>query len=416
MYINSRGLVVRGSLMQKVGFYTEVYDNVTRFPQFVYDKFTDEKVLYGESFVKTFGNENGLDYFSSRAYLTFSPIPAMRVKFGKDRAFWGNGYQSLVMSDYGADYLLLTIQTRIWKLDYTNHFTQMIDFVRNANDTEGTFPRKYGVFHMLSYQPVSQLSLGIFESIIYNPWLPNGRRGFELQYMNPLIFYRAIEQTLNSPDNALLGIQWKYNFLKTGQFYGQILLDDYNFGLRDQGSGYRGNKLGYQLGIKYIDAFRIPTLDLQVEYNRLRPFTYQHFNSSSSYTHYAQHLGHAAGANLQDLHVIARYHPAPAWNFQFIASFLGKGIDEDGINYGGNANQPFINWPSDFNNVVGQGNLLNVRQLYGRISMQIGQSDVFAEVEGRYRQEQDSSGTIDQQSLSVIGGLRVNIVPRPVKF
>ena len=89
----------------------------------------------------------------------------MRIKFGKDRAFWGNGSQSLLLNDHSADYLLLNIQTKIWKLVYTNHFTQMIHFIPNRNDTEGTLPRKYGVFHQLTYHPNSKLSFSIFESV-----------------------------------------------------------------------------------------------------------------------------------------------------------------------------------------------------------------------------------------------------------
>ena len=416
VYTNTRGVEIRGSAWDKLGFYTQVADNISRFPQFAYDRYTANKTLDGEGFIKTFGNENGLDYFSTRAYITYSPISQVRIKFGKDRAFWGHGYQSLLLSDYAADYLLLNIQTRIWKLVYTNHFTQMIDFLKNKNDTEGTFPRKYGVFHMLSWQPDHRFSIGLFEALIYNPWLANGRRGFEIQYLNPIIFYRAIEQYLNSSDNAMLGLQWKANFLKHAQFYGQLLLDDYNFGIRDQGSGYRGNKLGYQLGAKYIDAFTVPSLDLQLEYNRLRPFTYQHFNNASNYAHYDQYLGHAAGGNLFDYHFIVRYRPFPAWQIYGVYSRQLKGLDKDGINYGGDVNEAFINWPADFGNTVAQGSRLEVSQLYGRLTYQFGGSDIYLEIEGRYRQERYVETGSLLKSLSVVGGLRVNMVGRQIKY
>lgn len=408
--INSRGLVVRGSLRDKVGFYTEVYDNITRFPQFVYNTYLNSQTLHGEAFIKKFGTENALDYFSSRAYITFRPIKEMRVKFGKDRAFWGNGYQSLFLSDHAADYLLLNIHTRVWKLLYTNHFTQMIHFIPNRNDDEGTLPRKYGVFHQLTYFPVDQLSFSIFESVIYSPILSNGNRGFELQYLNPIIFYRSAEQYIGSPDNSLLGAQFKFNFLKRFQLYGQVLLDDYNFGIRDQGSGYWGNKLGFQGGAKYIDAFGIPTLDLQAEFNAVRPYTYQHFSLMSNYSHYGQYLGHAAGGNQRNLFLALRYHPFPAWNVLLSYNMIDKGLDTDGLNYGGNIRVPDSNRPGDFDNFIGQGEPWKVQQIYGRVSWQILKSDMYAEMEGRYRKENEFS------SLSVIGGIRVNILPREVKY
>ncbi|TAE50621.1 MAG: hypothetical protein EAZ89_11725, partial [Bacteroidetes bacterium] len=362
------------------------------------------------AFVKPFKNENAIDWLGSRAYVTFSPFREMRIKFGKDRAFWGNGYQSLLLSDYAADYLLLTVTTRVWKLEYVNHFTQMIDFIPGKSDRDGTYPRKYGAFHQLSFKPDKHISLGVFESVVYNPWLPNGQRGFELQYLNPLIFYRAAEQFIGSPDNALLGAHAKWNLLNHVQLYGQFLLDDFNFGFFRQDKGYWGNKTGWQAGIKYIDAFRIPTLDIQAEYNRVRPYTYQHFNTSSNYAHYGQYLGHAAGANLYSAHLILRYHPLAALNVFLSGTMLMKGLDQNGINYGGDIRIPQVDRPDDFGNSVGQGNPWNVRDLYGRVSWQLWKSDAWIEAEGRYRRENEVS------SLSFQAGLRMNMTGRMVKF
>ncbi|MEM6345023.1 MAG: capsule assembly Wzi family protein [Bacteroidota bacterium] len=408
--INTRGLVIRGSVKEKLGFYTEVSENITRFPFYIYEDVQATEVLYGEGFIKPFGQETGLDYLGSRAYLTFSPFDFVRIKFGKDRAFWGNGWQSLQLSDHAADYLFLNINTRIWKLEYSNHFTQMIDYLPGKTDAEGTFPRKYGVFHQLNFQPNQRFSIGFFESVIYANQIGNRQRGLELQYFNPVIFFRAAEQYVGSPDNALLGLQLKWNFLKRFQFYGQLLLDDYNFGRRDEGDGYWQNKIGFQTGLKYIDVLGISTLDLQVEYNRVRPYAYQHFNLSTNYTHYNQNLGHASGANLSDIHFILRYHPAAAWNFLLTYSSVRQGLDQNGINYGGNPLSPDLIRAGDFDQFVGQGLANTVQQAYLRVSRQLWNADLYAEVEARYRQENDL------QSAMILGGLRWHIQPRLVKF
>jgi hypothetical protein len=416
---NSRGVVVRGSFLDKIGFYTEVYDNVVLFPQFIINRYQETETLPGEAFIKEFKPDtrtNGLDFFSSRAYITFSPLKEMRIKFGKDRAFWGNGYQSLFLSDNAADYLMLSVTTRIWQLEYTNHFTQMIDFIPNKNDRIGTYPRKYAVFHQLNWKPTHTISIGVFESIVYSPWQPNGRRGFEIQYLNPIIFYRSVEQALGSPDNTFIGLQAKFNFLHHFQAYGHFLLDDFNVSKFREASGYWGNKFGYQAGLKYIDAFSVPTLDLQVEYNNVRPYTYQHFNISANYANYGQSLGHAAGANLRDLSVMVRYHPLPAWNLFLAVSRIQQGLDEYGINYGSNINLPYtIGRPQyspdpDFGHTITQGRLLTINQVYGRLSWQLFKTDIYAEVEGRFRQENEV------KSLSVQGGLRANLPSRAIKY
>lgn len=219
---NSRGVTVRGSLYGKVGFYTEVYDNQLYLPRFATlrmdIKSNDQyQNMFGEVFVKKFKNRYGsADFFTSRAYITFSPLPCTRIKFGKDRAFWGNGYQSLMLNDYAADYLFLTATTRIWKLEYINHFTQMYDYVRDRQDTEGPHPRKYGVWHALFFKPNRNISVGVWESVIYSPWQPNGYRGFELQYLNPVIFLPRRRAVFGQPRQWDVGRDVQGQFPETG--------------------------------------------------------------------------------------------------------------------------------------------------------------------------------------------------------
>lgn len=413
LYRNTRGLRARGSLFNKVGFYTEVSENQWKAPTFVRNQYAELDALTGEGFVKDFdvgtGN-SGFDYFNARGYVTYSPVKQFRMKLGKDRAFWGNGHQSLLLSDQSTDYFFLNLNTRIWKIEYVNTFAQMTDFIRNKPDSYGIYPKKYSVFHQLLYKPTKWASVGLFESVVYSPTLPGGRRGLELEYLNPIIFYRSVEQALGSPDNSMLGLTWKLNFLQRFQHYGQIMLDDFNFRVRNQGTGYVGNKYGYQLGLKYIDAFWVPGLDLQMEVNRIRPYTFSHFNPAGSYTHYGQYLAHSNGANLSDFNLILRYQPFPRWNVQAAFTTLLKGLDIGNVNYGGDPFQPYTSSFQDFNNVVGQGEAWRLTQLYGRLSYQLLQLDAYAELEGRYRKENDNT------SVSILGTLRFNLPTAPLKY
>ena len=420
---NTRGVVIRGDFMRKIGFYTEVADNVMVPQTFIHKHYPVEGAFFGETFVKNFKSDpSKKDFFAYRAYLTYSPIKQMRIKFGYDRNFLGNGYHSLLLSDNAPNYLMLNIVTKIWKLEYMNHFTQMIDFFPTKNDTEGPYPRKYGVFHQLTYKPIKNLSLGAFESVIYNPYHPNGKRGLELQYLNPVIFYRGVEQMIGSSDNAVIGFVGKYNFLKHFQVYGQFLLDEMKVAYaKEILNGKRGaftSKTGYQLGIKYIDAFSIPTLDLQMEYNQVRPYTYQHTNSSSNYTNYGQVLGYAWGANARSLDLILNYHPFPQWHIYAVATRGTKGNDINNINYGGDATIPYvINRPQDstgaftiYNHFVGQGGKVKVTQLFGTISYQIYHTDMYIDGGARFRKEGQYT------SAGAWLGFRANMSRRMAKF
>ena len=411
-YRNSRGVQLRGSISNRLGFFTEVSENQAKLPQFVRGSYADLGVLYGQNFVKTFdvAPNTGFDYFTARGYVTYSPGKQFRLKLGKDRAFLGNGHQSLLLNDQATDYFFLNLNTRIWKLEYINHFALMTDFIKGKPDGYGTFPKKYAVMHELNYKPWKQFSVGLFESVVYSPHLPGGNRGFELEYMNPLIFYRSVEQSLGSPDNSMLGLHWKLNALKRFQHYGQFLLDDLNFRNRTIGPGYVGNKFGYQFGIKYIDAFWLRGLDLQMEYNWVRPYTYSHFNPSASYSHYGQPLGYAYGANAHDVNLILRYQPFPRWSALLMMNSVLKGRDINGLNYGGDIFKPYTTRVQDYNNVVGQGDPLKITQLYGRLSYRLLSLDAYADLEGRYRKENNNS------SLSILGSLRINLPNQIQKY
>ena len=69
----------------------------------------------------------------------------------------------------------------------------------------------------------NKLTVSIFETVM---WAPSASRGYELAYLNPVLFIRPVENSLGSPDNVLLGsnVRWKINQQNT--LYGQVMLDE----------------------------------------------------------------------------------------------------------------------------------------------------------------------------------------------
>ena len=151
-----------------------------------------------------------------------------------------------------------------------------------------------------------------------------------------MIFYRSVEQQNGSFDNSVAGFDIKLNALKYFQFYGQFLLDEFNLAEIRKSNGWWANKWGAQLGAKYIDAFGIKNLDLQLEHNRVRPFTYSHRDSVANYTHYNQPLAHPLGANFTEVIGIVRYQPAPKWTVIGKIMSWKQGIDSSARNHGSN--------------------------------------------------------------------------------
>ena len=177
----------------------------------------------------------------------------------------------------------------------------------------------------------------------------------QIEYLNPVIFYRAVEQYGGSQDNAMVGADMKWNFLRHFQLYGQFALDEFLLSAYRAGDGWWGNKWALQLGGKYINVFGLPNLDLQLEWNRVRPFMYSHITDYTNYTHYSQPLAHPLGANFDEKLAILRYQPAGRWSFAATLMQADFGKDAVGTNYGGDIFKPYTSRTLDRGNVIGQG-------------------------------------------------------------
>lgn len=404
LFQNTRGASFRARIGKKLGIYSEFLENQYRYPSFV--RFVDSTAVLrgsiypGVAFWKPF-KTNGIDFSLTKAYFTYSPLPALRFKVGKDRNYLGNGMQSLFLSDFAVDYWFFNARLDLKKFLYFWQVSQMIDFIPGKPDNYGRQPAKYAVHHQLYWTPAKWIALGVFETVIYASANPNGQRRFELQYLNPLIFYRTAEQFLGSADNALLGFSYKINLFKTLQLYGQLLIDDYNFGNRKLGKGWWGNKWGLQAGLQYINVATIDNLDLQMEFNRISPYTYAHMNPASNYSHYGQMLAYSYGANAQNLSARLIYQIIPRLYLTAEANFLKKGMDFENRNYGGNIFRSNNSHFQDFNNTVLQGKLLDLKVFYGKISYQLFYTDIYFELEAWRRMENAYREWI------ILGGIKI---------
>ncbi|MER3497342.1 MAG: hypothetical protein C4308_01240 [Chitinophagaceae bacterium] len=305
LFLNSRGLSIRGRIANKIGFSTYLTDNQERDPLYVQQWENKFKSVPGAGYYKNF-KTTGYDYFDARGYFTFGVAKYIDVTFGYDKNFIGNGYRSLFLSDFSNNILFLKLNTRVWKLNYQNLFMELNATEPRAGDR--LLKKKYAVMHHLDVNVTKSINIGLFEGIVFGR--PNH---FEFGYLNPVIFYRSVEQQNGSFDNAVVGLDVKANVKRALLFYSQLLIDEFILSaVRDDKTSWV-NKWGLQVGAKYIDAFGIKNLDLQVEANRVRPFTYSHNDSVANYTHYNQPLAHPLGANFQEFIAIARYQPAAKW-------------------------------------------------------------------------------------------------------
>jgi hypothetical protein len=361
LFINTRGVELRGMLDQKIGFYLYLADNQTRLPSYVANTIQDSSevgyypVLPHEGFWKPFKESKGYDFLHTRGYVSFEATRHFNMQFGHDRFFIGNGQRSLIFSDHAPPSLFLKGNVKVWRLNYLFSLNRMVaDVTGNASGLSGSvkYPDKYVALHHLSINIGKKWNIGLFESVVFNA---TDSTSFEWSYLNPIIFYRAIEQQFGSSDNVLLGMDFKWNAMKGVSLYGQFVLDEFVLDNIKDGNGWWANKYGVQAGIKYFDAFGVSNLDLQAETNIVRPYTYSHNTPYGNYSSYLQPIAHPLGANFKEYIGIVRYQPIPKLNLTGKLMMMQVGRDTTNVNWGGDILKDNATHEQDYDNTLAQG-------------------------------------------------------------
>jgi len=286
-------------------------------------------------------------YTDIRSRVSFSPNEIFNFQAGVDKNFIGEGSRSLFLSDYGNAYPFGMIRTKFWRLEYS----MIYQFYREQ--TTSGWLNKNGATHYISFNATKWLNFGVFETVIFLPKDTMLNRGYDAEYLNPVVFYRPQEYSMGSSDNVLIGASFSARY-KAHMLYGQFILDEFFLAEIKAKSGWWANKYGGQIGVKgRIQKHGIP-LFYRIEYNALRPYTYAHLNSGQNYGNLGSVLAHPLGSNFMEILGELKAQKGK-WNLKVFASYFLQGLDKDGYSYGGNIYQPYTNRPYDYGHFIGQG-------------------------------------------------------------
>ncbi len=416
VFINQRGVELRGGIDDRIYFYFNILESQAGFPEYVNQRIRRDRALPGAALYKPYNSsvfniKDGYDFLNGQGYVGFNITRHVGAQFGYGRHFIGNGYRSMLLSDFAHNYPYLRLNWKVWKLHYQNLFAELD--IRSANDTRDgvLLSKKYMAAHHLSINLGKNLNVGVFETVIFGR--PNR---FALHYLNPVILYRVVEQATGSPDNVLIGVDGRWNLARRIQLYGQFILDEFVFReLVTENRGWWANKYGIQAGLKYVDAFGVDHLDLQGEFNMARPYNYSHRDSTGSYTHHNQPLAHPLGANFREALFIARYRPLPRIYVEgrYVHSRVGE--DAPGLNWGNNILLDHDTRVQDYGNDTGQGVGATIA-LAGLDVSYLLAHNVFLDVQYFYRKK-TSDDPVRNNSLQYIGaGVRVNLARLRMDF
>ena len=407
LFQNTRGVTVRGDVDRKLGIQFYLTENQVKYASYVDEYNSKYKVLPGYGFTKRFNNAH--DFFDAGGYITFSASRHINFQFGHGDHFIGQGHHSMILSDFGPNYLFLRAKAQVSILDYQTIFAEFTG--QELNETP--YDKKYGAFHHLSLDVLPNLQVGLFEGVIFHDRRGN-RESFELNYLNPVIFYRSVDHMMGSPDNLLIGMDVDYIPFNGVQVYGQMMIDEFKISEVRANEGWWANKFGWQLGGKYINAFGINQLDLQLEYNAARPYMYSQ-KEVDNYTHYNQPLAHPLGANFSEVLTKLSYRLFKRWEAEVMASVTSFGADTNGSNWGGDPRISYNEREQNYGNEIAQGVTSLLKWFQAKISYEPW-PNLFLELKGRLREVDSKVESIDSRNLFLGGGIKFNFYQKDEVF
>jgi hypothetical protein len=279
-----------------------------------------------------------ITHFDWNGYADYKAGKYFHFTLGKGKHFIGDGYRSLFLSDEAYSYPYFKITTTAWHIRYVNLFTLMDD-IRGAGGDPARYAKKLTSMHYLSWNVSRRVNAGLFEAIVWQDDDPDYPRGFDLAYINPVIFYRPVEYGLGSPDNALLGLALNVKVGKRAEIYSQLILDEFLLEHVRAGDGWYGNKQGLQLGVVAHDAFHKRGLMLRGEVDYIRPFLYTHSDTRQNYAHHGQPLAHPYGSGFVEWLAEGEWRRG-RWLLSDVLSCALMGQDTSLASYGNDIFQP----------------------------------------------------------------------------
>ncbi len=353
-------LAIGGNLMGNIGskfsFNAKALAGKATYPDFMDSIIRDTHNIPGigrsySSNQDSLNPEFAYQYYSG--YLSYSPNKLLNLQLGQDKQFFGEGYRSLFLSDVAAPYPYLKMTTRIWHLTYVNLYTIMKD-ATNPNGLKKDWLTKYATFHYLGWNITKRIQIGLFESIVWQGSDSIRHRGYDVNYLNPVLFFRPTEYSLGSSDNAFAGFGFKIKLFQKQQLYGQLLLDEFLLKEVLAQKGWWANKQAFQLGFKNFDLFTVTRLNFQTEFNYVRPYTYSHGSVQQNYAHMNQPLAHPLGANFIESATFVNYR----YKRIFIEAkciYVIYGADSAGTDNGRNIFISYNHRARDYGNTTTQG-------------------------------------------------------------
>lgn len=389
---STRGVRASGSIHDALFFEGRIEENQRRVLDARFDPVRKTAPRLGKASFDA--DRDVLDYLVATGVIGYRSR-FVEVRFGRDRNRWGPAMGAMGLSNYAPVYDQLQIRTTLGPVQYTNVFASLATGRLSASDS--VIPKKYAATHRLAVHLPHRIELALYETVVFATDSLGARKGFDVAYLNPLIFFRAVEADRGSPDNVLLGGSASWVAYPGYRIYVGILLDELR--VPEIGNKWWANKWAVQWGAHAVPH---PNVDIRVEYTRLRPYLYAHREPLNAMVHYDDGLGHPAGPNAVDFLVEVNARAGDRLSAALTMYQTVRGRDSTGTNFGSDPRVSNETRVSDRDVEILQG--VRQRERFAELTLSYELlPQLFADVSLAYGEVDDAISGLDRYVRPFVG-------------
>jgi hypothetical protein len=219
------------------------------------------------------------------------------AKIGRESLLIGSGInQNMYVSTNAPPMDAISLGAKFSNFEYRFTHAGLLSLpnAKLENGFNADIPQKYFVSHRFALKP-SWGEIAYWESVFYS-------RPVDFGYLNPLIFLKSEEHALHDRDNSMMGGDLTIRPIKNIELKGTFILDDMVFS--KIGKNYWSNKTALCIGA--MAALPL-AFDIGIEYARVEPYTFTHFDSLNSYSNDNMLIGSYLLPNSDETSILMRW-------------------------------------------------------------------------------------------------------------
>lgn len=302
-YLNTRGIIVSGNLDSRVYFNSSFFENQGVMPIHIASFYNKYGVIPGYGRIKQLTGYNKYDFAAAYGSIAIKANDNLNFTIGYDRVFIGDGYRSMILSDFSAPMMYFKINAKLGNFDYNNIFTKALNpnynnimQLENPTSVNSLYPSKFISYNTLTYNLNSVWQFSLVEALVMSDKLPD----WKVPIFSASPFFRTAYINHSAElTNNLVGINITGQKQKLGIVYSQLIIDKFNKSELPV--------FAFQVGYKNFDFASVKNLFVQLEYNMASSQMYMHQDNELHYGHYNQALAHPAGHKFNEILFVAAY-------------------------------------------------------------------------------------------------------------